>query len=414
MFLAPDEQEAPFQRAQREQEWAKISSELHAESASILLQTYFTELSERVPSWELQDFLKGIDRFARLWGSERAKTFPNKFSGLHSPHSFAKVWNETQPEPLTAFDLNIRLQCPSGWVCRTWEGRFVMVYDSNAPLSQGLNELVCGPSTLDCGMYCQLIIWMRIRYLLGDKLFDTIFNFGRGQFILTQKWYAQMNKAGTLGNLLYHIYDDPRNTATLSLPTPRIETRAFFNHPSYLNKHPGGTARLENVTQVSNSSGDGDDDDDDSCYIVIFDPKSQQNILSKAELDQTLRQAFDSPQDFADFEKLEINKKFPESVRFFDDQTLKTAEAIAKEAHDLATYIMTDTEGEASKGERNHLARGLRLVLNFPRLISCLQEIEEVHRNGETGYNTLDCIERAVMILPGMGARPRWVPKVTR
>jgi hypothetical protein len=138
-----------------------------------------------------------------------------------------------------------------------------------------------------------------------------------------------------------------------------------------------------------------DGDDDNNCYFIAFDPESQQNILSNAELDQKLRRAFDAPQDNADLEKLEIYRMFPENVPSFKDLPRKSAETIAKDAREFATYTLSDTEWEASQNERDYLARGLRLVLNFSRLISCLQEAEEAYRDGDTDYNILCSIEQA-------------------
>jgi len=129
----------------------------------------------------------------------------------------------------------------------------VLTYQGEAPLSKGLNELLQGPTTLDCGMWCQLLLWMAIRYLIGDGLFDKLFKFGKRQFTLTQNHYQPMNKAGTTGSLLYPFYDKPlHGKATDSLESQtRIQTRAVYGHTAYIAKHPGGEARLYHVTQIN-------------------------------------------------------------------------------------------------------------------------------------------------------------------
>ena len=55
----------------------------------------------------------------------------------------------------------------------------------------------------------------------------------------------------------------------------------------------------------------------------------------------------------------------------------------------MANFSLSDEEWELSRPERDHLARNLDLVLNFPRLISCLRAAQEACRNGETSYKIL-------------------------
>ena len=216
-----------------------------------------------------------------------------------------------------------------------------------------------------------------MRYLIGDELFDKTFKFKAGQFILTQKWEIPMDEAGSMGNLPYHFYDDlSKGTTVSSEKKSRLETRTVFNHSAFSGKHPGRVERLENATWV-----DG--------YYIVFDPESPQNILSGAELDQKLRRAYDDPQGPADFEKLELYTRFPNTVPSFGDFPRKSAETIAEEAKPLATTTLSDVQWEVSRGVRDYLARGLRRVLNFPRLVSYLQEAEEAYLDGDTKYDVL-------------------------
>jgi hypothetical protein len=384
MLPASNKQYMISEESQQDQQWAEVLSELHAQPVSVPLQAYFTELKERVPSWDIDDFIRGGNRFAGLWGSKRVEVFPNRVTRLHTPNSFTKAWNEIySQQPITALDLDIRLQCLLSWLSGVQDGRWVLIYQSEAPLSQGLNKLLQGPTTLDCGMFCQLLIWMAIRYLIGDMLFDNVFRFQTGTFILTQSWYQPMNEAGTVGSLLYPFYDHPQKTPDVSLGSkPRLETRTVFNHPAYFAKHPGGTGRLQNITQIND-------------YSIIFDPESHQNILLYENLSRKLRQTFDAPQSLADFEKLEFYSQFPQNVPSFNDIPQKSAEAIAEEAKKFATYTLSDEQWEASRGVRDYLARGLRRVLNFPRLTSRLQEAEKAYANRDTDYDVLYNAKRA-------------------
>jgi hypothetical protein len=125
------------------------------------------------------------------------------------------------------------------------------------------------------------------------------------------------------------------------------------------------------------------------CYNIVFDPESPQNILSDAELDQKLRETYDTTQDTADFDKLELYSEFPDAVPTFSDFPQKSAKTIAKEAGDLASTTLNDTQWEMSRVVREFLARGLCRVLNFQRLISCLQEAENAYLSGDTDFNVL-------------------------
>jgi hypothetical protein len=63
-------------------------------------------------------------------------------------------------QPITGLDQDIRLRYPPNWLSGVREDRWVVIYEGEAPLSQGLNELLQGPTTFDCGMFAQLILWM--------------------------------------------------------------------------------------------------------------------------------------------------------------------------------------------------------------------------------------------------------------
>ena len=89
-------------------------------------------------------------------------------------------------------------------------------------------------------------MWMAIRYLIGDTLFDALFSFEKDEFILTQKWHVPMNKAESEGNLSYHFYDDPARSTIETW----IGAKTVYNHPEYIAKHPGGTGRLQNVIRI--------------------------------------------------------------------------------------------------------------------------------------------------------------------
>ncbi len=328
---------------QREQQWVNILSELDAEPVSAPLQNYFTILKNGLPvsDWTIEKYIEGMLRFAKLYGPEKGEYFRNELNGLHTPNSLTRLWNEKHPQhPITASDQDIRLQCPPGWISGVEENnRWVLRYVEKCPLSQALNKLIRWMTTMDCGMFSQFLQWQGTRFLTGDGLLDELFEFGPGEFTLTQNWEIPMNKAGTMGNLLYDFYDYPKTTESLQSET-RIRTRAVFNHPAYLAKHPGGTRRLETVTQIDD-------------YNIVFDPDTPQNILSNVDLEQRLRQTYDAPQDSADWGKLEFYKAFPEKVPpSYSNYSWKSALDITENAKKYANRILSDAEWEDSGAER--------------------------------------------------------------
>lgn len=121
---------------------------------------------------------------------------------------------------------------------------------------------------------------MGIRFLLGDDVFHRSFKFKKGEFILTQSWNYPINQHYTDGNLLHPFYDDPQPSAT----DYRLHTKTVPNDAAYSIKHPGGTARLENFTQV-----------DDRCFVFGGRPGSH-NVVSDEELEAKLRHDYNASQ----------------------------------------------------------------------------------------------------------------------
>ncbi|OCL10054.1 hypothetical protein AOQ84DRAFT_431039 [Glonium stellatum] len=348
-YLATKEKQTPLVveeelSEQQKQERAKTLSELYKEPVSIELQAYFKRLKEGSPVWELETFIEGAKRFANLHGSKslRIRHYKNTLLGLHYPTSFVEKWNAINyQQPVTVWDLDFGRQCPPSWSSELSDGYvdWVLTYRGEAPLSQGLNELLRGPTTIDCGMFCQLLLWMAIRYLIGDELFDKVFNFKKGGFTLTQGLYEPMNEAGSYGNLLDRFCDDPRRKKTTNFveSTTRIQLRAIFNHPEYPAQHPGGMDNHENVVQI-----DG--------YNFVLESVAPQNILSDLELDQSLMQLYNASWDLADLRTLWLWRHIPDFV--YSHFYLKDFGTLAREAEEHAGHTLNATEWGNSQAER--------------------------------------------------------------
>uniref|UniRef100_A0A093UM96 Uncharacterized protein n=1 Tax=Talaromyces marneffei PM1 TaxID=1077442 RepID=A0A093UM96_TALMA len=345
---------------EQKRERVEILSKLHDAPASSSLDAYFQRLEEGSPTWDIDVFVEGIKLMASLSGPEKRKYYDNSLKGLHFPTTFTKLWNKAYPKlPITLRDQDIRWQCPPSWSNELKDSRHVITYLGEAPLSQGLNELLKGPTTLDCGMFCQLVLWMAIRYLIGDRFFDEIYKFEKGHFVITQNWDVPINGTRTIGNLLYPFYDAPDEVKAGSLA--RIRTRTIFNHTYYRYKHPGGMDSLQNVTQI-----DG--------YNVIFDPDGNQTVLSTPQLNGMLRDAYNAPHDSIDKEKIWLYTTFPDYVH--PDFAPLNYGVLAKAVERLAGHTVGENEWKNSEDERKELARGMDLVFNFQRLLSCLERTE--------------------------------------
>ncbi|EXK75621.1 hypothetical protein FOQG_19612 [Fusarium oxysporum f. sp. raphani 54005] len=130
----------------------------------------------------------------------------------------------------------MQLQCPLSWSIRfeqTTDWSVVLTYETEGPITQGLDDLFNGPTVLDCGMWCQLLLWMMIRFLLGDDLFNKAFKYKKGKFAFTQSWGSSMNEDCTEGDLLHSFYDEPEVNAMHY----HIRTKTTCNDDAYLGKH---------------------------------------------------------------------------------------------------------------------------------------------------------------------------------
>ncbi|KZL86235.1 hypothetical protein CI238_13162 [Colletotrichum incanum] len=339
---------------EKTQERAEILSELHDALPTSNLQAYFADLKSRPPAWDIETFIEGAMVLSDLIGHKRAAYYDNPLKGPHSLNSFTQSWNKMHSQhPITMWDQDIRRQCPPTWFNGLIDDNWVLSYRGEAPLSQGLNELLQGPTTLDCGMWCQFLLWMSLRYLIGDELFDSWIPLKNGRFALTQMWGDPMNDNGTIGSLLYSFYDEHGQDSQA-----RIQTRTVSNHPTYSMKHPGGMGSLQNVTQVDGRN-------------LVFDPSAPQNVLSETELKQKLLDDFNAPQDSADLEKQLLYKLHPSLVHpHFHPKTFGT---LAEEAEKHANDVLDEDEWSVRQEDDV-----LCLDFNLPRLVSWIQQNKKI------------------------------------
>ncbi|KAJ6016430.1 hypothetical protein N7540_011021 [Penicillium herquei] len=336
-----------------------LLSEIHSEPVSTHLSAYFEALKDGSRKWNTDTLIEGIEYLVNVIGPERHKYFENALAGLHYPPSFAELWNQIYPQQ--RIDSLFFAACPPGWSSDIEDCCLDLAYREGKSASQGLNRFLRGPTTLDCGMGCQIFILMGIRFMVGDDLFDRWCRFELGILAIRQQCYKPASPLNKVGNPLFYFFDmpvpdDTRNTLGSQA---RIRMRAFFNHRRYLAKHPKGTARLENVIQIDNN-------------CILFRPGAAQSILSEEELEISFLKAYNAPRTLADEAEIRFYMQNPEKMHPY---LKKTFGSLADEAQHFRDHCLTDSEWRDTIDDRKKMAHGYHLVLNFERLVSSLMKV---------------------------------------
>ena len=262
----------------------------------------------------------------------------------------AKLWNEKNPsKELKASQ--VECNAPAGWDKILQDGVKTLIYKEQQP-AQALDDLVRGPTVIDCGMFAQLSLWFGIRYMLGNERFNQCF--GRAPFFITQLVYNGIEKCNQpfSGNPLYSFLA-PKGIATVS----SVTVKHLSNTPLYSLKHPGGNYGGENCIVIG-----------DQYYI--FDPqlKGTQGITETAVLN-LLRDAFNEPIKPYDTDRLSLYAKFPEAVH---SKLSLTFHQLIDEALKLRYTTLSETE--FSRVEQRPQCE---LTFDLNRLSTWLLQIEK-------------------------------------
>src|SRR4029077_8242019 len=153
----------------------------------------------------------GVKKFITLANSNpldnplspgRKAFYGDIYSGLHYNNDLVKLWNASHidKEPLKAS--HVATLAPFQWDYTLQDSFRILIYKGHQP-AQALDELVKGPTVIDCGMFTQLCFWFGIRYILGNERFNQ--RFGRAPFFITQRVYNDIEHSNEpyLGNPLY-------------------------------------------------------------------------------------------------------------------------------------------------------------------------------------------------------------------
>lgn len=290
------------------------------------------------------NFVTGVKKFIELANSNpvskennRKAIYGNNYSGLHYNNDLVKLWNAEHPdqEPLKASA--VTTFAPDGWDSTSQDGFITLIYRGQQP-SQALDDLVKGPTAIDCGMFAQLSLWFGIRYMLGNERFNQCF--GRAPFFITQSVYNGIEESSQpfSGNPLYSFLVR-KDRAT----TPSVRVRHLANTPLYPFKHPGGNYGGENCIVIG-----------DQYYI--FDPHLEHTQgVTEADVLNLLRESFNQVRQPYDNNRLSLYAAKPEELhpKFF--QTFGQLVEAAKQLQDK-----TLSEEEFAEVEQNPA-----LELNF-------------------------------------------------
>jgi DNA replication protein DnaC len=345
---------------------------------------YFCQLQATAPSIQLKEFLssfakpksidsetfaKGVKKFVKLansnplnegLGHDRKTLYGTIYSGLHYNNDLVKLWNSahTGYEPINASHLTTLV--PSGWDSRVQDGFITLIYKGQQP-AQALDELVKGPTVIDCGMFTQLSLWFGIRYMLGNERFNQCF--GRVPFFITQIVYNSIEDGNKpySGNPLYSFLSKKE-----IVKTSAVTVKHLTNTPLYPLKHPGGDYSGENCIVIGKQ-------------YYIFDPhlEDTQGITESAVLN-LLRQAFNEGRAQYDTDRLSLYAANQEELhpKFF-----QTYGQLIEEAEQLHDKKITEEEFIHVKQDTT-----LELAFDLHKFSTWLQHLENNWRAKSIDY----------------------------
>lgn len=345
---------------------------------------YFRQLQMTAPSIQLKEFLssftepksidsetfaEGVKKFIQLANSNpldqkssqgRKALYGTIYSGLHYNNDLVKLWNaaHTGYEPIKASHLTTLV--PSGWDSTLQDGFITLIYKGQQP-AQALDELVKGPTVIDCGMFTQLSLWFGLRYMLGNERFNQCF--GRTPFFITQSVYNGIEDSNKpfSGNPLYSFLAK-KEIATIS----SVTVKHLSNTPFYPLKHPGGNYGGENCIVIGNQ-------------YYIFDPhlENTQGVTEVFVLN-LLRDSFNEGRKPYDIDRLSLYSATPEE---FHPKFFQTYGQLIEEAENLRDK--TFSEEEFSHVKQNP---ELELTFDLHKFSIWLQRVENTMQPDSIDY----------------------------
>jgi hypothetical protein len=319
-----------------------------------------------------ENFVEGVKQFIALansnplgQGSNRQALYGTIYSGLHYDNELITLWNTQHPNQKPLNIIELTALSPIGWDSIVQEGFVTLIYKGQQP-AQALDNLVKGPTIIDCGIFTQLSLWFGIRYMLGNERFNQCF--GRAPFFLTQISYSDIQDKNKpfLGNPLYSFLVK-KERATI----PSVTVKNFSNTLLYRLKHPGGNYGSENCIMIG-----------DQYYI--FDPHLEQNQgMTEASILNLLREAFNESIRPYEMNRLSLYAATSEQ---FNPHFSHTHGQLIEKANVLRDKTLS--EEEFSRLEQNP---ELELVFDLHQFSIWLQRVENA-----LPFDAIDYVPQAI------------------
>ena len=293
-------------------------------------------------------------------GDDRNALYGNIYLGLHYNNDLVKLWNSSHhnSDPIKATDVSTL--APLGWDSIFQDEFFTLIYKGQQP-AQALDQLVKGPTVIDCGMFTQLSFWFGIRYMLGNTRFNQCF--GRAPFFITQNVYNKIehNDKPYSGNPLYSFLSTKEQAII-----PSVNIKHITNTSLYALKHPGGNYGGENCILIGKQH-------------YIFDPHLEviQELTESAVLN-LLRNAFNAERAQYDTDRLSLYASNPEK---FHPKLLQTYGQLIKTAEILRNTTLTEEEFLEVKQNPS-----LELTFDFHKFSNWLWAVENHVKVAQTDY----------------------------
>lgn len=234
----------------------------------------------------VQNFKEGVKRFimlANMIPDERVAFYGNRYAGLYDNNHLAELWNTTcSPEDMIAPHA-LDSFAPSDWEIIGDAASISFKYMGLTPAA-ALDELLRGPTVIDCGIFCQLGIWFGIRYVLGDNRFNN--EFGNQPFWITRSNFEAASEG-------FESQGSPLFSFFTTFIQDSVSIEHVFNDRDYRLKHPGGNNGGQNSLVIDNR-------------YYTFTPLIARNGFTRTEVIQELLDALNAAPDSHDEEAIKV------------------------------------------------------------------------------------------------------------
>lgn len=242
---------------------------------------------------DLSILIQGMEEFMRIANfssRERMAFYGNKLAGFHYRNDYVALYNEDKDENeqikigSQAYH-SLPFHAPYLWTIGTSQRTLNYV---GTDLAGALDQLLLGPTIIECGMFCKLSILFGIRYMLGNLLFNQLFC--HDTFDLSAMFHDE-NTSATNNPLPQFFEMENDSTIQNGVGISYVENDRFYSL-----KHPGGSSVGYNAVTIHNKH-------------TIFKPGfGKKANLSVEDILEILRQDLNAAQDEDDEAQIKLYK----------------------------------------------------------------------------------------------------------